>query len=204
MTDREMLAREMLLIDATDISSLGSERLRRAVDLCSGARLGRVLSSCSGESLERALSSCSGESLERVLSLCSDESLERVLSLCSDERLERIVSLCSEERLGGFEAPTLSHPYTQVLAAIRAEGCALRMNSWHQCDTTHCLGGWVTALCGEAGAKLESKVGMPAAPRLILAKSRPGVPLPNFYSSDEAAMVFIETRAAEEAVANVP
>lgn len=187
-----MTDREMLLIDATDIFSLGGERLRRAMDHCSGARLGRVLSSCSGESLGRALS------------LCSEESLERALSLCSDESLERIVSLCSDERPGRVETPTLANPYTQVLAAIRAEGCSLRMNSWHQCDTTHCLGGWVTALCGEAGAKLEYKVGMPAAPRLILAKSRPGVPLPNFYASDEAAMVFIETRAAEEAVANVP
>ena len=204
MTDREMLAREMLLIDATDISSLGSERLRRAMDLCSGARLGKVLRDCSGESLGRIVNSCSSENLERIVGLCSDENLERVLGLCSVESLERIMSLCSDERSGRVEAPTLPHPYTQVLAAIRAEGCSLRMNSWHQCDTTHCLGGWVTALCGEAGAKLESKVGMPAAPRLILAKSRPGVPLPNFYASNEAAMVFIETRAAEEAVANVP
>ena len=98
------------------------------------------------------------------------------------------------------EVPVLDKPYTKILAAITSQGCALKMSTWHSCKTTHCIGGWTVHLAGKDGYEAEKKYGgTPQAASLILLKSRPAAPLPNFYASDAAAMAFIEARAAEEA-----
>lgn len=34
---------------------------------------------------------------------------------------------------------------------------ALKMDSWHTCETTHCRAGWVVTLAGKAGKALEEK-----------------------------------------------
>ena len=92
--------------------------------------------------------------------------------------------------------PVLKNPYTAVRDAIKKEGCALNMKTWHTCETTHCLGGWIVTLA--KATALEKTFDTEGAARLILRNSRPEAPLPNFYASDDAAMAFIEARAAEE------
>ena len=119
------------------------------------------------------------------------------------EQLDRMAAVCSGATLDRMEeirdlVPVLEKPYTNILAQINHAGCHLKMDAWHTCDTTHCLGGWTTTLSGPKGKKLESNIGMPFAAAAILRKSRPDAPLPDFYASNEAAMAFIEARAAEE------
>ena len=93
------------------------------------------------------------------------------------------------------DIPKLEKPYTKILAAVNGGG--LEMQRWHTCETTHCIGGWTTTLTPK-GKEFEAKFGLPLAAELILKASRPDAPLPNFTASNEAAMAFIEARAAEE------
>ena len=65
------------------------------------------------------------------------------------------------------------------------------------CKTTHCEAGWLVTLHPQ-GRVLEQEIGWKAAATLILRRSRPDAPLPNFLASNEAALAFIEARAAEE------
>ncbi len=98
------------------------------------------------------------------------------------------------------EVPLLKNPYTTILAAINSAGCKLDMGDWHSCKTTHCLAGWTIDKCGVAGYEAEKRFGgTPEAAALILLKSRPEAPLPNFYATNDQAMAFIKARAAEEA-----
>jgi hypothetical protein len=96
-----------------------------------------------------------------------------------------------------LDIPTLEKPYTQILSAIKGEGNSLDMRDWHTCETTHCIGGWVTHLAGEKGKALESFVGPLAAATLILKRS--GTRIPNYFAENEKAMAFVEKMAAEEA-----
>jgi hypothetical protein len=94
--------------------------------------------------------------------------------------------------------PILEKPYTKILEAIQGQG-KLEMSTWHTCDTTHCIGGW-TCVLTPGGRKFEALFSSPGdAAAQILRVSRPDAPLPNFMASNEAAMAFIEARAAEEA-----
>src|ERR1051326_7596040 len=79
-----------------------------------------------------------------------------------------------------------------IYAAITDGKGELQMGAWHTCETTHCRAGWAITLAGEAGRKLEKRYGPAAAGALIYAKSRPGVPIPNFYAGDEAALADIK------------
>ena len=90
-------------------------------------------------------------------------------------------------------------PYTNLLAAINSPGCALKMKTWHTCETTHCIAGW-TVTKAPMGKELEAEIGTGPAARLILMASRPGAPLPRFDSNapEDAIMAFVEARAAEE------
>ena len=95
------------------------------------------------------------------------------------------------------DVPVLKNPYTQILESVTKAG-RLEMGTWHTCETTHCIGGW-TCFLAPGGRKFEALFSSPGdAAALILRKSRPDAPLPNFMASNEAAMAFIEARAAEE------
>lgn len=84
-------------------------------------------------------------------------------------------------------APVVKDLDAAIVAAIQAGG-RLEMKTWHTCQTTHCLAGWAIVLAGEAGAELEKELGPNVAGALIYAASRPGVPVPNFYASNNKAM----------------
>ena len=74
------------------------------------------------------------------------------------------------------------------------------MAQWHDpdCQTTHCRAGWAIALAGDSGRALEAKYGPAAAGALIYAKSRPGVPIPDFNADNEAALADIKAHAGVE------
>ena len=74
-----------------------------------------------------------------------------------------------------------------ILAAIEAGG-SLVMEVWHRCDTAHCRAGWAVHLAGRAGYNLEKELGSGTAGALIYAASRPGMPVPDFHTSDRLAM----------------
>jgi uncharacterized protein YjbI with pentapeptide repeats len=82
-----------------------------------------------------------------------------------------------------------------ILAAIEREGRSLDMRTWHLCATTHCRAGWAIELAGPAGKALEEQLGPCAAGALIYAASRPGVRVPDFYTSNEDALADLRARA---------
>lgn len=57
------------------------------------------------------------------------------------------------------------------------------------CGTSHCRAGWAIALAGKAALELENKYGSNIAGALIYAASRPDQPIPNFFCSNERALV---------------
>lgn len=96
-------------------------------------------------------------------------------------------------------APTIEKPHTKILA--KAEAGNLAMKSFHGCATTHCWAGWAVHLAGPAGYALENEYGTDAAGALILLASSPelnGV-VPDFYGTDEEAILEIRELAALEA-----
>jgi hypothetical protein len=76
---------------------------------------------------------------------------------------------------------------------------ALDMSTWHTCGTTHCRGGWVVHLAGEAGRALEAFHNTPLAAQLIYDASdtaRKFNPC-RFYDGNEDALADMK-RLAEE------
>jgi hypothetical protein len=66
---------------------------------------------------------------------------------------------------------------------------ALEMQTWHECETTHCLGGWLIYQAGELGRLLEAAVG-PSVAGLMLG----GVEAhSHFYDSNEAAAEWLRS-----------
>ena len=90
--------------------------------------------------------------------------------------------------LSDFEVPVIDNIHQAVLAACSVEG-ALDMYAWHTCETTHCRAGWVVTLAGEAGKRLEGKIGTPTAAMFIYIASDPTLDrLPDLYCGNEDAM----------------
>ncbi len=94
--------------------------------------------------------------------------------------------------------PVIENIHALVLAAVSVPD-ALDMSDWHTCDTTHCRGGWVVTLAGEAGKALEAFHNTALAAQLIYKASSPiKVSPPRFYESNEVAMADMKRCAAEE------
>ena len=66
---------------------------------------------------------------------------------------------------------------------------ALKMETWHSCNTTHCLGGWLIYQAGEVGRLLEAAVG-PAVAGLMLGGNEAHA---HFYDSNEAATKWLRS-----------
>ena len=71
-----------------------------------------------------------------------------------------------------------------LLDRVTQAGCKIKMDSWHDCDTVHCLAGWVVTIHPE-GRMLESIYGTGVAAGLIL--NACGEKIPNFYDTGEGA-----------------
>ena len=82
---------------------------------------------------------------------------------------------------------------TEMKAAICAQVCAtpekLEMDSWHTCDTIHCIAGWTTTLHPQ-GKLLEAIYGTSAAAALILHVCEGKIP--SFHSDNETAMKWLK------------
>ena len=61
------------------------------------------------------------------------------------------------------------------------------MGQWH-CGTTHCRGGWVVTLAGEAGLKLEAATSTLHAAMLIYRASDPTWRMSNFFDTNSGAL----------------
>ena len=87
------------------------------------------------------------------------------------------------------DIPVIPDIDAAILAAIDAGG-RLDMSTWHGvndewCGTTHCRAGWAVHLAGEKGKALQDRVGPHIAGAMIYRASRPGVPTPWFFDSNE-------------------
>jgi ribosomal protein S11 len=79
------------------------------------------------------------------------------------------------------------------------------MESWHQCDTTHCRAGWVVHLAGKEGYELERKTSTPFAAMQIYDKSSSIKVSPvRFYEDNKKAMADIQKCAEEEKTITKP
>lgn len=100
------------------------------------------------------------------------------------------------------EIPVVPNIHQAVLAAVSKEN-AFDMGDWHKetkCGSTHCRGGWVIALAGEAGKKLEEHTTSEFAAMQIYKASSPIKVSPvRFYETNEVAMADIKRCATEEA-----
>ncbi len=97
--------------------------------------------------------------------------------------------------LTGLNIPTVENIDAKILASIEAGG-KLEMKAWHSCETTHCRAGWACLLAGYAGGLLEGKTSSYLAGRLIYEKSRPGIPYPDFFATNNDALEDIRKHAA--------
>jgi hypothetical protein len=102
-----------------------------------------------------------------------------------------------------MEIPVIPNIHQAVLAATD-KPCALNMDSWHTCKTTHCRAGWVVTLAGDKGKELESKTSTLFAAMQIYHASSPDILVPptRFYDDNEKAMADIR-RCAELELAGV-
>ena len=91
--------------------------------------------------------------------------------------------------MGDLEIPTIPDIHKEVYKAVEG-GKYLDMGDWHNiCGTTHCRAGWVTTLAGDAGKKLEDKMGPSLAAALIYQKSDPQLKrIPDFTCSNAETM----------------
>ena len=105
----------------------------------------------------------------------------------------------SNLRGSDLSIPVVPNLHAKIVEAIEAGG-TLEMGGWHQCETTHCRGGWSVHLAGQAGYDLEHRFGTAAAAALIHLRSCPALEgkVPDFYASNEDAMAEIKRLAALE------
>jgi hypothetical protein len=148
-------------------------------------------------------SDCSDCSYCSYCSDCSD------CSNCSDSFDCFGCSACSDSfdcfgngATSAFVVPVLPHVHQVVHAAVTAPTHALAMQAWHTCATTHCRGGWVVALAGEAGRTLEEATStLFAALQIYKASSPIRVSPVRFFDGDAAAMADIIACAEQERAA---
>jgi hypothetical protein len=88
--------------------------------------------------------------------------------------------------------------HKQIYAVVTQTPNSLDMGEWHTCETTHCRGGWVVTLAGEAGKALEKFHGTLLAAQLIYDASdtsRKFNPC-RFFDSNEDALADMKKLAA--------
>jgi hypothetical protein len=108
-------------------------------------------------------------------------------------------AILSGARIDLDNVPRIPDIHRSVYAAASRPN-ALNMSTWHSCGTTHCRGGWITTLAGEAGRALEERLDMPTAAALIYMASDPTLErIPDFYSSNETALADMKRLAEMEA-----
>ena len=77
----------------------------------------------------------------------------------------------------------------KIKERINSEGSNLNMESWHHCNTTHCLAGWAVTLHPK-GEQLEEASSTYLAGRLILGLDHKEADI--FFQGEEEAMEWLE------------
>ena len=96
--------------------------------------------------------------------------------------------------------PRIENIHQKVYAAA-SQPKSLEMANWHQCEKTHCRGGWIVTLAGEAGRKLEAFHNTELAAMLIYRESGYHINPARFYDNNETALADMK-RLAEQETAN--
>lgn len=108
-------------------------------------------------------------------------------------------------KLRGAEIPVVPRIHQTILTAVEAKPELFDMDTWHgesECGATHCRAGWAITLAGEAGKKLEEKVGPNVAEALIYLASDPSMTkVPNWTASNKEALADMREMAAAEKAA---
>jgi hypothetical protein len=104
-------------------------------------------------------------------------------------------NLAGALKIDPSEIPVVPNIDAAILEAIEGGGI-LDMTAWHGpddkwCGTTHCRAGWAVHLAGDAGKRLQDKVGPQMAGAMIYRASRPGVPAPWFFAPTDKALADI-------------
>ena len=100
--------------------------------------------------------------------------------------------------LGQPPIPRIENIHQRVYAAASAPG-ALRMADWHTCSNTHCRGGWVVHLAGEAGYALARFHNDALAAQLIYRESGAPINPGRFHDNNEDALADMKRLAEAEA-----
>jgi len=85
----------------------------------------------------------------------------------------------------------------RAAAAAALQDGALEMSTWHSCDTTHCLGGWLICQAGEVGKLLEAAVGSSVAGLMLGGVEAHS----HFYDTNQAAAEWLRSVLAQPEVA---
>ena len=95
--------------------------------------------------------------------------------------------------------PKIKNIDAAILAEILANSPhGLQMDVYHTCETCHCRAGWAIHIGGHYGYALATAYGSWIAGALIYQANRPGVPIPDFYGGNDAAMADLEECAARQ------
>jgi len=158
----------------------------RVLSIAGSATVDRVLSIAGSATVARVLSIAGDATVARVLSIAGSATVARVLSIADDATVDRVLSIAE------IQIPIVENLDQKMLEVTKAGN--LSMSSWH-CGTTHCRAGWAVTFAGEAGAKLEAKLGSELAGRYIYEAST-GRIAPDFFASNADAIADIRRCAA--------
>jgi hypothetical protein len=144
----------------------------------------------SKELARRALGSLRG------CSRCSDCSRCSRCSDCSDLKKTD----ATEGPIKPPAIPIIEKIHGAVYAAASSPQ-SLEVDAWHTCAKTHCRGGWIVTLAGDAGKELERFYNTELAAMLIYDASDPAFKInpARFYDDNEAALADMKRLADLEA-----
>jgi hypothetical protein len=100
------------------------------------------------------------------------------------------------------EIPKIENIHQRVYEAVTATPESLEMATWHTCNTTHCRGGLVVTLAGNAGKALEMFHDTLLAAQLIYRESGYKINPSRFFDSNDDALADMKRLAEEEAAVN--
>lgn len=99
--------------------------------------------------------------------------------------------------LSGKPLPVVPNIDAAILALIEEDPACFNMDVWRSdCGTVLCRAGLAARLAGEAGEAMVQRFRHQAAGGLIYGGSRPGIPIPDFFASNEDALKDIKACAA--------
>ena len=87
-------------------------------------------------------------------------------------------------------SPEQAAPRITAVARAALEADALDMDTWHTCETTHCIAGWAIHLAGDEGKALEEKHGSYIAGLSLLGPEAAA----HFYDDHEAATAWLRAK----------